>query len=113
MGVSVSHQERLRSAEGGQNADVGGVPAGEYDRARLAGELSQFCLDLGVAGGGAGDDPRRSRAGAELLDSLDSSRGQARIPSQIQIIVGGEVEQAVVDLRIAGEVGRALRPAPG
>lgn len=109
--VGVGHDGRAGVGEGGDGREVGVVARGQHERRCRPGQRRELGLQALVDRQGAADQPRRPGPAAVLAHRGDGAVDDERVLKQPEVVVAGEVEQAVVGAhREAAGEARGLAP---
>ena len=106
--MGVGDDQGVAAGQRGDHGEVGVVAGGQHERRRLAEEVGQLVLDLGVQAGGAGDQAGRAGAGAPLVGGLGGGPHDVGVAGEAEVVVAGQVE----DVRRPGACGTSRRVSP-
>ncbi len=107
--VGVGHQQRTRTRQPDDSAQVGGVPRGEHQARCGADELGELGLEFLVQLGVAGDQARTGGAGAPGAQRRDTAVDDVGMLGQTEVVVGRQV-QLGGRRRAAAAASGAARP---
>ena len=92
MGVGVEEDLSPATTECGQHSEVGGIPGGEGERARLPGQPAEGGLEVPVHRQRPGHQTAGGRRRAIAVEGLVSRSHDALVPREAKVVVRGEVK---------------------